>query len=106
MRRMVINKCASKHLSTFLSCVLTGCAADSGVVALGNDSFMISKQAVTGFPGTGKIKSEALNEAAAECQRRGKAAKVMEILENEPPYILGNYPNVQVTFDCVEEKMQ
>lgn len=39
---------------------LVSCASNSGILEIGDGKLFVAKQAATGFPGTGKIKSEAL----------------------------------------------
>lgn len=92
-----------KHVFIVLVVLLASCASNSGVVALGNDRFIISKQAATGFPGVGSIRTEALQEASAECQKSGKAVEIESQEESKPPYLLGNYPRVEITFRCVQD---
>ena len=87
----------------FISVFITACSSNSGVIPLGNNSFIISKQAATGFPGTGAIKVEALKEASAKCLNNHQAVKIDSINESKPPYLLGNYPKVEVTFRCVKQ---
>lgn len=68
---------------------LTGCAATSsispmGVSSTGNDTFMLSKQAATGFSGLGNLKAEVLTEANAHCSRSGKKMQVLNTSESSP----------------------
>ncbi len=83
-----------------ISLLLAGCAANSGVVPVGGDTLMISKQAATGFPGTGKIKTDALKEAGEHCKNSDKSLEIIELDETEGPYVLGKYPRVELTFRC------
>lgn len=87
----------------FITVFITACSSNSGVVPLGNNSYIISKQAATGFSGTGSIKVEALKEASAKCLSNNQAVKINYINESNPPYILGNYPKVDVAFHCVKQ---
>lgn len=92
-----------KRLVLLVSLALAGCASSSGVVRLGSDQFFISKQAATGFTGMSALRAEALQEAYAECSKYGKSVDVVSTDEAQPPYILGNYPRVDITFRCVIE---
>lgn len=92
-----------RNFGIFLVVLLSSCASNSGVVSLGNDRFIISKQAATGFSGVGAIRTEALQEASAECQKTGEAVEIESQTETEPPYLLGNYPRVEITFRCVQD---
>jgi len=81
----------------------TSCASNSGIVPLGNNTFIIAKQAATGFSGTGAIKTEALQEASAECRKSSQAVEIQHMEESQPPYLLGNYPKIELTFKCIVE---
>lgn len=78
-----------------------GCASNTGVVPAGGDTYLIAKQAATGFPGLGNLKGEALQEANQYCVRDGKSMEVVNTSETKPPYLLGNYPRAEVQFRCV-----
>jgi hypothetical protein len=90
-----------KKLAVFAAFAVTGCASNSGVVAMGPDTYFISKQAATGLSGMGTLKAEAIGEAGQFCTTRGKTAQVMTQKDAEPPFILGNYPKTEITFRCV-----
>jgi hypothetical protein len=80
---------------------LVGCAANSSVAPTGPDSFMVSRQAATGFSGSGTLKAEALSEAGQYCTERGKVLYVTNTTEAQPPYVLGNFPKAEVQFMCL-----
>lgn len=82
--------------------LLGGCAANSGVVSLGADRFIVSRQAATGFSGLGTLKADALREAEQHCTKKGKAVYVLKTTESEPPYVLGNFPRAEVEFMCLD----
>lgn len=69
---------------------------------MGSNQYMLSKQAATGFSGTGAIKADALQEAAATCGGQGKTTEIVSLTESQPPYVFGNYPKVDVQFTCTE----
>ena len=81
--------------------VLAGCASNSGVVAMGPDTYFVSKQAATGFSGMGTLKAEAFGEAGQFCTSKGKTFQIMTQKDAEPPFILGNFPKVEITFRCL-----
>lgn len=83
-----------------LCVVLAGCAANSGVVPMGEDRFMVSRQAATGFSGSGTLKAEALKEADEHCKKMSRVLVVSRVTEAKPPYILGNYPKADIEFSC------
>lgn len=80
--------------------LFVGCAADSGVLPTA-DGFTIIKQAATGFPGIGEIKTQAMQEAVAYCQARGKQFQLTAEDDTQPPYMYGNFPKVELQFSCI-----
>ena len=80
---------------------LAGCAANSGVAPLGSDTFVVSRQAATGFSGSGNLKAEALTEAAQYCSSQSKSLLVVNTKEAAPPYVMGNFPKAEVEFMCL-----
>lgn len=85
----------------FASILLCGCAANSGVISVGKDTFMVWRQAATGFSGSSTLKAEAIQEANQFCTARSKTAQVVGAIEAQPPFILGNYPKAEIQFTCV-----
>jgi hypothetical protein len=84
-----------------LPLALGGCAANSGVAPTGPDSFLVSRQAATGFSGSGNLKAEALSEAGQYCAARSQALLVTNSKEVGPPYVMGNFPKAEVEFMCL-----
>jgi hypothetical protein len=82
---------------------LASCAANSGVVPMGNDTYMVSRQAATGFSGSGTLKADALTEANQYCSAQRKTLNVTNTTEAQPPYVLGNFPKAEVQFTCVKQ---
>jgi len=60
-----------KKTGITLIAFLTGCAS-SGVVPMGQDTFMISKQSSTGFHSAGSVKADIFQEGSAYCASQGK----------------------------------
>ena len=80
-----------KTMLALLIVCAVGCASNSGVVPMGSDSYMVSRQAATGFTGMGTLKAEAMKEAYEQCQKTGKSVQVLEAVDAKPPYIFGNF---------------
>jgi hypothetical protein len=93
-----------KYLFAATFFILGGCAANSGIVPMGNDTYMVSRQVASGFSGMGTLKAEAMKEAYQQCQKSGKSVEVIETIDAKPPYILGNFPKTEIRFKCVAEK--
>ena len=84
-----------------VSLVVTACASHTGIVQMGQDTYMIAKQQATGFPGLGNMKAEIIGEASRHCAGLGKELQVVSTQETQPPYILGNYPRSEIQFMCL-----
>ena len=80
---------------------LTACATNTGVIAVGQNQFVIERQQATGFPGLGNLRAEVYAEANAFCNSQGESLGTIAYEQTDPPYILGNYPRVSLTFRCV-----
>lgn len=94
----------SKLYTALLSAFIIGCAANSGVTTIGKDTYLVSRQAATGFSGLGNLKAEVFQEASQFCERSGKNLQVVSTHETAPPYIFGNFPKAEIQFMCLEEK--
>jgi hypothetical protein len=92
-----------KLLSLVVLTAITGCASNSGIVQMGSNTYMVSRQAATGFTGMGTLKAEAMREAFEQCQKTAKAVEVLETIDAQPPYIFGNFPKTEIRFKCVAE---
>lgn len=84
--------------------ILVGCASNSGVMPIGPDTFMVSRQAATGFSGLGTLKADAYKDANEYCSKQNRFIRVVSTSESGPPYILGNFPRAEVQFMCLESK--
>lgn len=93
----------SKHTYLIVAAMLVGCASNSGIIPIGKDTYMVSRQAATGFSGSGTLKAEAFQEAGAYCVKQGKTLQVVSTQEAQPPFLMGNYPKAEVQFMCVSD---
>lgn len=91
-----------KILFSFFILLIGGCASNSGVVPIGQDTFLMSKQAATGFSGLGTLKTDLLIDANTYCVSEGKKFQIVSTNENSGPYILGNFPRAEIQFMCLE----
>lgn len=76
--------------------ILAGCASNSGITPIGKDTYMVSRQAATGFSGSGTLKAEAFQEANAYCEKAGKNLQVVSTQEAQPPYAHDGRPGPPV----------
>lgn len=81
--------------------LVSGCASNSGVMPIGKDTFMVSRQAASGFSGSGTLKAEAFKEANEYCVNMGKSVQVINTNEAQPPFVFGNFPKAEIQFRCL-----
>lgn len=92
-----------KVIYCLLPMLLVGCASNSGIVPIGSDTYMVSRQAATGFSGSGTLKAEAFQEANQYCISQKKKLQVVRTSEAQPPYVFGNFPKAEVQFMCLDD---
>jgi hypothetical protein len=78
--------------------LLISCAVNSGITDMHNGTYLVTKQAPTGFHGSGNLKAEAINEARIFCESKGLKLKVISATEAQPPYVFGNFPKAEIVF--------
>ena len=83
--------------------ILNGCAAQSGVVLVANETFMVSRQADTDFSGLSTLRVEALEDAYKYCSGQNRFMRVDTITEFLPPDNTRGLPRAEVQFMCLEE---
>ena len=86
--------------------LLTGCATNSGVVPVGANTYLITRQAATGFSGLGNLAADAIKQANRYCDSRGTVMHLIRMTESKPPYVFGNYPRAEIRFSCVERSQR
>lgn len=69
---------SAPSLFALTATLLASCASNSGIVPMGSDTYMVSRQAATGFSGMGTLKAEAMKEAYGQCQKTGKSPPASE----------------------------
>jgi len=68
----------------------------------GREAYRVFQQGATGFVSIQSVRDDAERRAKDFCKRR--TGGVMESLQEttaNPPFILGNFPRVEIVFDCV-----
>jgi hypothetical protein len=68
---------------------------------MGANTYIVTRQAATGFSGAGTLKADAISEAAKFCESQGKTLKIVAVTEAQPPYIFGNFPKAEVVFKAL-----
>jgi hypothetical protein len=102
----ILNKCEAPMKKLVLLMVallvLAGCAAKSGVVSNGPDTYLVSRQAATNFANLDNLKAKVLQEANEYCLSQNKNIRVVNTSVS-PPDIMGNLPRATVQFMCLEK---
>jgi hypothetical protein len=83
--------------------VLSGCAQKSDAVLIGPDTYMITNQAASGFSGLSTLKTEAIQDGSNFCAKQGKYIRIISTQNSNPPYVLGNFPYVEIQFMCLSK---
>jgi hypothetical protein len=68
---------------------------------LGNQQYRVFQQGATGFVSLQSVRETAEQRATEFCGRKGRTFESVEETTAEPPYILGNFPRIEIVFDCV-----
>lgn len=87
-------------LIALASVILLSACATSGVVPVGQDTFMITKQGVVGFQSGSSLKAELFPQAVAHCAKAGKELQpVSDSVQDGVAY--RNNPSAELTFRCL-----
>jgi hypothetical protein len=92
---------ASTSKSAFAGAVYKGTTVATGTPTPGNEAYRVFVQGATGFVSTGSVRDDAEQRAKDFCDRKGKAVESLSETTADPPYILGNFPRIEIVFDCV-----
>lgn len=82
-----------------LASLLAGCASSTGVVPIGQNTFMIAREDNSPAASLGTLKAAAVKEAAAFCASQTKVMQVIK--ENDTPRSLGQFPQTTLQFQCI-----
>lgn len=89
--------------ATFFAIFLSGCAATSGVVSLGADTFLISRSE-KGFDTTGsRVKADAIKEANKHCATNGRQAEILKATQLDMVPFKSD-AQAEIEFRCVASK--
>jgi hypothetical protein len=66
------------------------------------DAYRIFHQAATGFVSIQSIRVSAEKRANDFCKRQGKVMHTLREHTASPPYILGNFPRIEIVFACID----
>jgi len=67
------------------------------------EEYRVFQEGSTGFVSIQSVRSDAEQRATAFCDGTGKTMLSLRETTATPPYILGNFPRVEIIFGCVDK---
>ena len=92
---------ASASKSQFEGAVYSGETVSLEPATPGLESYRSFQQGATGFVSLQSVRSGVEEIATEFCGRKGKTFRGISETAAKPPYILGNFPRVELLFECV-----
>jgi hypothetical protein len=92
---------ASTSKSGFEGAVYKGKTVVTATGSPDNEAYRVFVQGATGFVSIGAVREDAEQRAKAFCDRKGRAVESLSETTATPPYVLGNFPRVEIVFGCV-----
>jgi hypothetical protein len=94
---------ASESKSHFESAVYKGQTAAIDKGTPGNPQYRVFSEGATGFVSISSVRKDAETRADAFCGRKGKIMNSLAETVATPPYILGNFPRIEIIFECIQK---
>lgn len=90
--------------SAFEGSVYSGETTDFNQKSITGEEFRLFKQGAHGGTSPLAIRGEIERIASDFCNAKGKELRLLRQIASTPPYLLGNFPKVELVFECVESK--
>ncbi len=68
-----------------------------------DEQYRIYHRAATGFVSINSLRYDIEQRATDFCEKKGKAMEVVSEQQSHQPYILGNFPRLEIVFGCVDK---
>ncbi|SRR6266478_149387 len=94
---------AATSKSAFDGAVYKGKTVSVNPGTSGSPAYRVFIQGATGFVSMQSVRDDAEQRATAFCDRKGKAMESITETTATPPYILGNFPRIEIVFDCIDK---
>jgi hypothetical protein len=94
---------ADQSKSAFEGAVYGGKTSSVNPEIPGVPTYRIFHQAATGFVSVAAVRESAETRAEAFCAHSSNAFYPISETTSVPPYILGNFPRIEIVFSCVAE---
>lgn len=88
-------------LAIVMAASISGCAATSGAIPIGPDTYLLSHQGGGFWAMPSTLRVEALKEANSYCESKGKVFQVVGTNET-PTGGFGQFPKGEVQFMCLD----
>ena len=89
--------------SQFDDAFYAGQSEDINSSTLGNEGYRIFHQGATSFVSIQTVRAEAEMRATEFCARKSKMMKYLRETTSKPPHVLGNFPRIEIIFECVDK---
>ena len=97
-------KPAADSKSGFDGAVYKGASATTlGGSTPGATQYRVFQQGASGSDSIMSVRAEAEKRAVDFCDRQGKAMESVTETTSYPPYVPGDFPRVEIVFDCVDK---
>lgn len=94
---------AASSKSQFDGAVYSGKTVSLDKPTPGEESYRAFQRGATGFVSLQSVRSSVEESATGHCDRKGKVVRALAETDAKPPYILGNFPRVELVFECVSK---
>jgi putative oligomerization/nucleic acid binding protein len=88
--------------SRFEGAVYSGETATIASGAPGSTEYRVFRQGATGFVSIQSVRADAEQAATEFCDRKGKSLNPLREAVAKPPFILGNFPRIEIIFECAD----
>jgi len=88
--------------SEFEGAVYSGHTSEIEPPVPGLDRYRVFQQAATGFTSLQTTRVPANKSATEFCARKAKSVHAVSETASTPPHILGNFPRIELIFQCVD----
>jgi hypothetical protein len=87
--------------SAFAHAVYKGTTVQIRPASPGRQSYRVFIQGATGFVSMQSVRDDAEQRAKDFCAAMGSVFEALQETVANPPYIMGNFPRIEIVFDCV-----
>jgi len=96
---------AATSKSQFDEAVFTGQTTVVNEKSITGEEYRIFNQGATGYTSNAANREDAEHRASAFCKGKDKEFRLLRETMSVPPHILGNFPRVELVFECVQSKV-